>query len=488
MTLLVTWLWQGLALAWIAAAFLRAMPRLNAATRHAVWGLALVAVLAIPIAHLLVATRTVTPSTPGLTLLDVDAVGALVLPAIPDGVVGCAAALWAMTAAAGLLRIAGSYRALGRLKRASSPFDRLREARLPLWIAARNGNHRAAELRTSDCMTGACALGLGRPVILVSRSVADALDDASLDDIVMHEQAHLDRYDDWSQLLQAVVGSMAGLHPAVRFLTRRMDVDREAACDDRVVSRTGARRRYASSLLAAAAASSPKAGGIAFSAGVPTATTTASALRVRVGRLLDPGRHRSARLANATSLASVLCLTLAVVMSSHVPPLVIFLGTAVVTVPAAALAPGIDARRPLEPAPRTNVNAAAGLKQPTPGTLTRVKRPPQSDPPEAAAQLFAATTMDAPPTAVLDSLVIAADVDVPVLALPLPSPPPVDIAAAPTHVAPPWEAVSASTVSAANGAARSAVATAAHAWSAGVSIGRLFTRAGKAVAKDFQPR
>ena len=167
-----------------------------------------------------------------------------------------------MTAAVGVLRIARSCRALGRLKRASSPFDRSREARLPLWVAARDGGHRAAELRTSDCMTGACALGLGRPVILVSRSVADALSDESLDEIVMHEQAHLDRYDDWSQLLQAVVGSLAGLHPAVRFLARRLDVDREAACDDRVVSRTGATRRYASSLLAVAAASNPEAGGV----------------------------------------------------------------------------------------------------------------------------------------------------------------------------------------------------------------------------------
>jgi hypothetical protein len=41
MTLIVTWLWQGLAIAWITAASVRAMPRLNAATRHAVWWLAL---------------------------------------------------------------------------------------------------------------------------------------------------------------------------------------------------------------------------------------------------------------------------------------------------------------------------------------------------------------------------------------------------------------------------------------------------------------
>jgi beta-lactamase regulating signal transducer with metallopeptidase domain len=257
MTLIVTWLWQGLAIAWITAAAVRAMPRLNAATRHAVWWLALAAVLAVPVAHRLAAITTGTPSAPGLTPPDmdvVDAAGALILPAIPDGVVACAAAIWVTAAAVGVLRIARSCRALGRLKLASAPFDRSREARLPLWVAARDNahrGHRPAELRTSDGMTGACALGLGRPAILVSRSVADALSDESLDEIVMHEQAHLDRYDDWSQLLLAVVCSLAGLHPAVRFLARRLDVDREAACDDRVVG-TGA-SRYASSAPVAAA-------------------------------------------------------------------------------------------------------------------------------------------------------------------------------------------------------------------------------------------
>src|SRR6185436_16484948 len=156
------------------------------------------------------------------------------------------------------------------------------------------------------------------PVILISRAVAGALSDESLDEIVMHEQAHLDRYDDWSQLLLAVIGSLVGLHPAVRFLARRLDVDREAACDDRVVSCTGASRRYASALLAVAAASTRNAGRVELAAGVPAATATASALRVRVGRLLDPRRNRGARLAGATSLVSVAALALAVFIATQV--------------------------------------------------------------------------------------------------------------------------------------------------------------------------
>ena len=484
MTLIVTWLWQGLAIAWITAAAVLAMPRLNAATRHAVWWLALAAVLALPVAHGLAAITMGVPSASDLTPL--DAAGALMLPAIPDGVAACAAAIWAMTAAVGLLRIARSCRALGRLKRASSPFDRSREARLPLWVAARDGGHRAAELRTSNGMTGACALGLGRPAILVSRSVADALSDESLDEIVMHEQAHLDRYDDWSQLLLAVVGSLAGLHPAVRFLARRLDVDREAACDDRVVSRTGAMRRYASSLLTVAVASNPEAGRVEFAAGVPTATTTASALRVRVGRLLDPRRNRGARLARRTSLMSVTALALAVVMSTQVAPVVMFLEAAAVNV--RAIEPAIDVRRAPEPARRTNVNAAAGaLTQSPRRTLTRLKGPTQANPPpEVAGHPVAGTTVDVPPTALLESRTIAADANGLVFAVALPSSQPTaTTTSAPTHAAAPWDAVRISTASAATDVARAAATAGAQARSTGAAIGRFVTRASKAGATVF---
>lgn len=51
MTLIVTWLWQGLAIACITVLALKATPRLNAATRHVIWWLALAAVLAIPVVH-----------------------------------------------------------------------------------------------------------------------------------------------------------------------------------------------------------------------------------------------------------------------------------------------------------------------------------------------------------------------------------------------------------------------------------------------------
>jgi hypothetical protein len=111
MTLIVSWLWQGMVIAWITAAAVRAMPRLNAATRHAIWWLALGAVLAIPAAQGLATIALAgTPPTPHLT--DSLEAAPVLLPALPDGVVSVAAALWAMTAAVGLLRIVRSCRAV----------------------------------------------------------------------------------------------------------------------------------------------------------------------------------------------------------------------------------------------------------------------------------------------------------------------------------------------------------------------------------------
>ena len=410
MTLIVTWLWQGLALAWIIAAAVQAMPRLNAATRHAIWWLALGAVLAIPLAHELAAITTGTPSLRDLTPL--DAGGALMLPAIPDGVVACAAAIWAMTAVGGGLRIVRSCRALGRLKRASSPFDRAREERLPLWVAARDGRHRAAELRMSDCMTGACALGLGRPAIVVSRAVADALSDESLDEIVMHEQAHLDRYDDWSQLLLAVVGSLVDC-------TRPCDFSRDgwmstARPRATIASCRAPGRRAAMRLPAGCGCSVDSGRGSRDRGRRRCARCDRNGVGpVFVGRLLDPRRDRSARLAGVPGFVSLTVLALAVVVATQVAPAVVFLDGVDVHAPAAA--PPVEAGRGPEPARSTNVDAAAMvLERPPRRPLVRVARPTQFEPP-APAHPFESATLDAPPASPLDSRILAPDGKAPVI-------------------------------------------------------------------------
>ena len=102
-----------------------------------------------------------------------------------------------------------------------------------------------------------------------------------------------------------------------------------------------------------------------------------------------------------------------------------------------------------------------------------------------AAHSSVRTTQDDAPTAPLDSRIIAAVANAPVLAVPLPSSQPAAIPSAPIPARGPWEAVSDSATSAASDVARAAAETGARARSAGVSIGRFFTRAGKAGTSIF---
>ena len=318
MTILFAWLWQGLAVAALTGIALRAIPRLNAATRHLTWWVALIAVISIPLLLVAVASLDTIPgpvSAPGESPVQ----PAVVLP-VPDWMGLLVASIWAAAAAFGLARLTHGCKAVRALRRASVPFDRVREARLPLWSDAANRASRRAELRVSDDFAGACALGFRRPAILIGRHLADALDDAALDQIVMHEQAHLTAYDDWLLLLQALIRSLGGLHPAVWWVSRRIDVDREAACDDAVVAHTGETRRYAAALLDAAAATGGRSTVLAM---VPGATARASALRVRVARLLDPRRARDVRPTPLAALVLVLPLG-ATLASPHLAPVVTF--------------------------------------------------------------------------------------------------------------------------------------------------------------------
>jgi hypothetical protein len=92
-------------------------------------------------------------------------------------------------------------------------------------------------------------LGLWRPVVAVPEGLVDRLSDQELDDVALHELAHVRRRDDWAKLAEALVAAVCFFHPAAWWLARRADADREVACDDWVVAATGKPGRYARSLL-----------------------------------------------------------------------------------------------------------------------------------------------------------------------------------------------------------------------------------------------
>lgn len=494
MTAVVAWLWQGMVVAWLTGLVLRRMPRLNASTRHAIWWFALAAVLALPLFGGVADMTAETSFAPGAGLPQAPG-GAVVVPTTPGWLIACGMGIWLGAVINGLARIALGVQWLVRLKEHSSPLPVSRQVRLTMWSSVR-GSGRRSELRVSHRARGACALGLVRPVIVVSRDLMDALGDEELDQIVMHEHAHLARYDDWSRLVQAVIASVAGLHPAVRFILREIDLEREAACDDRVVLRTGDPRRYASCLADAAGVSAMTA---AYEPEiVPGAIRPARALQVRVGRLLEARRDRGPRLARTVTLASAITLGFAVIASDSMPPVVVFVegirrlpSVPPVTVPLTRVQ-RLELASEAVPAvvtvgthlhPSTHARSALSIVE----GQVHARRRPDAQRDAQTVPLEPTIAADAQQPAATDLLASGSSTPLGAsrLAGAFHSPGVAPAARGPSEDREGWMKVADAGTSLATGAKRAGIATGAGGRRAGTSIGRFFGGVGRAAARSF---
>lgn len=246
MTEFVAWLLESAALTLMATAAIALVPKWLPAVRHRLWWLTLGVVILLPAGDGLL--DRVALSTDRAVQEAVGAVGAVlaeggsayaaddaantpgwVLPAPPRWLIVAAVSLWGAFVFVALVRLAGEARAAARIVRAALPVSDDVVAR---WAAVAAARRRGRRVRiVSADIRGACAIGIVRPSIVVSRSLLEQLDDAETETIVLHEQAHLQRYDDWTQLLQRIVLAVTGFHPAVRWISRQIEIEREAACD-----------------------------------------------------------------------------------------------------------------------------------------------------------------------------------------------------------------------------------------------------------------
>jgi beta-lactamase regulating signal transducer with metallopeptidase domain len=126
-------------------------------------------------------------------------------------------------------------------------------------------------------------VGIVRPIILLPPA---ALTGWSLDEIEMvlvHELAHVRRWDNLVNLAQRIVESLLFFHPAVWLVSGWVRREREACCDAIVVGRTARPQAYAE-LLVALAAQMPR--GVLFHPAASSAMA-AGPLRARIRRILQ---------------------------------------------------------------------------------------------------------------------------------------------------------------------------------------------------------
>ena len=208
--------------------------------------------------------------------------------------------LWAMLSLVMLVRLAGGYRELRRLKSGATPAPERWELRLRR-LCAINGVRRQTRLLISRQIAGPVSLGFLDPAILIPWAFLDTLSDSELDHIVMHELAHLQRRDDWTNLAQRLFEAVLPIQPAVYWLSHRMSLEREMACDDWVIAATGTAKPYAASLTKVAELSQFGPAGI-LAAG---AAGNRSQLLRRVHHMLDRTRNAAPKLVLGPLVAAV---------------------------------------------------------------------------------------------------------------------------------------------------------------------------------------
>jgi len=100
----------------------------------------------------------------------------------------------------------------------------------------------------SDKIREAIVVGLWRPLVLLPVSWLMEMPPEMLEAVIAHELAHVRRLDLWVNLLQRLMETLLFYHPAVWWLSRRVSLEREMCADELAVGATSKRFLYATVL------------------------------------------------------------------------------------------------------------------------------------------------------------------------------------------------------------------------------------------------
>jgi uncharacterized protein YjbI with pentapeptide repeats/beta-lactamase regulating signal transducer with metallopeptidase domain len=345
LAVLLNSLWQGALIALVAWGVLRIFSRANAATRYAIWALALVAMFVIPIFTSLPrvsveaapAHTAWMPSIPASSQLQAPApqspvshhntVRAARFPfnlsapqvKIPTAFALAVFVVWALAALVVLGRLIFAIVSLEKLKSDSLPLDVAYRDQMPEWTSAIKG-FRDVRICVSDAIEVPVAVGLFDAMILLPRGLVASLDPKEIDQIALHELGHLRRNDDWTNALQRVACSLMFFNPAAWFVSRQLDLEREVACDDYVLRTTGAARSYAFCLTRIAEVTSWPQRGVA----APGVFITRRNISIRIERLLRTGRTIGSSIAPEIAATVAVALVLVSVLLRTMTPSVAY--------------------------------------------------------------------------------------------------------------------------------------------------------------------
>ena len=157
--------------------------------------------------------------------------------------------------------------------------------------AARIGVGRAVSLRRSLTQLMPVTVGTLAPSIVIPAD-ADGWDEDRRRAVLLHELAHIARQDCLTQMLAAIACAVYWFHPGVWYVARRLRIEREVACDDRVLAAGAHAPEYAGHLLELAYSWSGRR-----APALVVGMASSRKLEGRMRAILDPARNRTTPIA-----------------------------------------------------------------------------------------------------------------------------------------------------------------------------------------------
>ena len=277
-TALINSVWQSLILILLATLVLKLFNRTTASTRYLVWWGVLIATIGLiftPRTAEEIAISGLPPSIPnastelntvspvsrvdlaganGTERVPVDSTSISDLKIVPSWLASAFFGLMVLLCLCHLLRISRAVQHLRRLKSKGQPSDSLQ--RLVRCIPAGRFNRQITVCTSSDVSTPLLA-GLIKPQVFVPSDLVEQLETEELKSLLVHEVAHVRRLDDWTNLIQKLIEAVFFFHLSVRWICRKLNLEREVACDDWVVAVLEKPLDYASCLARLTRLTSP---------------------------------------------------------------------------------------------------------------------------------------------------------------------------------------------------------------------------------------
>jgi beta-lactamase regulating signal transducer with metallopeptidase domain/uncharacterized protein YnzC (UPF0291/DUF896 family) len=155
---------------------------------------------------------------------------------------------WLLGVAFFSLRSAGGFFLLERERRRQSSVVGPRVLEICYTLQDQLGLNRAIAFCECAWLQAPAVIGWFRPVVFLPVTALSGLTEEQLELVIAHELAHIQRLDPFVNVFQVCVETLLFYHPAVWWLNKKIRAEREHCCDDVAVALCGNAVEYARAL------------------------------------------------------------------------------------------------------------------------------------------------------------------------------------------------------------------------------------------------